>query len=44
MRRKVIATLSDMLHRYFQYLKRLCQEAEFVRSETVAQQIREDDA
>jgi hypothetical protein len=42
MRRKIVATLSDLLHRYFQFLKGLCQDSEFIRSETVTRRIRED--
>ncbi len=43
MRRNLIARLSEMLHRYFQFLKLVCQESEFAHSEKVAQKIREDD-
>jgi hypothetical protein len=43
MKRNVIVTLSDMMHRYFQFLKRLCQGAEFIRTDTITRRIREDD-
>ena len=45
MRPGIVTAISKLLYRYFEYLKRLCQDEErFLNSSNVVNQIRKDDS